>query len=536
MKVPTYRSQTAIPKQGRGLFLSAQLNPGAMMAPGQAAEAQGLKLAQAGSQIAEWGYKKLQISAQSEALGAASSMEVELAQKSHDALQVADMAQAEKQFRRDAKLLSDRYSATLKTPAARRAFSAEALKLQTRALIGFTKANNKRVVEANKANLDTAVAAEQRAMSDLSTGTKARENAYVHAILSVDHAKAELGAEEHAKRINKINKDAVTNTLTAYLNQPDAKVLQIVKAFREGRLDDPIIREASKHLSADDLAKVADSGVQRANRIIKLRQNIREEREAKASETNNALYLNFINTDWTDSVQVELARHTFEILKSANYFDTADKMNTAQNLLRGRGDFPRASDVTNTREGDLLAAASVDKLTYEMLDDARAQGHVTFNFYREMVANLETEFNEATKAGIQIFRDTFKYSEYADKGELSDISRQAFNKAALQFRKWTEENRKAPRALILETARDIAQGSVGKFEEVIRKQRMAVIRATYKNLSGPAKKGIPELTDTNFDAFKQAVEKAAAAPHSNNMLVKRLLKAVTQELAIRAFD
>jgi hypothetical protein len=55
-------------------------------------------------------------------------------------------------------------------------------------------------------------------------------------------------------------------------------------------------------------------------------------------------------------------------------------------------------------------------------------------------------------------------------------------------------------------------------------------------LHGPAKQGIPELTDTNFDAFKQAVEKAAAGGHSDNMLVRRLLKAVTQELAIRVFD
>ena len=535
MKVPTYRSKGPIPTQGRGQFLTAQLNAGAMMAPGQAFEAQGVQLAQAGKQLAAWGYKKAQIGAKSEAQGAANLMEIALAQKSQDALQVADMGQAEKQFRHDAKLLSKQHSSNLSSPAARTAFASEALKLQTRAIIDFNKANNKRVLEAHIATVDQSVSQEQRVVSDIIQNEGARLFALELAIGTVDLAKGDLGAEEHAKRINAINVDAAENTLSAYLNKPKADVLGIVKAFREGRLDDPIIAATSANLSVEQLTKIADTGVQRANRIIKLRKNIRDEDEAKANEKNDALYASIVNTDFSDSHRVEVAREILETLKAADYFDTPAKLAAVEILFNPSAAFPKRDEWTNLKESELSLAASLDELTYKMLLDAKANNGVTREFYMQHILSLETEFNEAEKDGVAIFRDVFKYSELADKGELSDPSRQAFRKASLTFRTWTEENRKASRKDILAEARRIAKESVGAFEAVLKVRRFQVITAEYRRLRPDLRSKIPAPTANNFEEFKNAVM-AQAAAHGNSLVLGRLLKTVTDEMAIRAFD
>ena len=536
MKVPTYRSQTAIPKQGRGQFLSAQLNAGAMMAPGQAFEALGSQVAQAGQQLAAWGFKKAQIGAQSEAQGAANLMEIALAQKSQDALQLADMSAAETQFRHDAKLLSSQYSSNLSSSAARTAFASEALKLQTRAIINFNKLNNKRVLDAHIANVDRSVAQEQRVVSDIGANDDTRTFAFDLAIDTVDNAKGDLGAKEHAKRIDAINVNAVENTLSAYLNASDADVLTIVQAFREGNLDDPIIAAASANLSVEKIAEIADNGVKRANQIIKLRKNIREELEIKADAENTAIHSSIVNTDFDDPLQVEIARELFQTLLDANYFkNDAPKRRAVENLFDPSAAFPKRSELTDRVEGELSEAASLDELTYEMLLDAKANNEITREFYNQHIANLETEFNESKQAGIDIFRDAFKYSELADKGELSNPSRQAFRKASIAFKAWTEDNRKASRSEILGKAREIAQESVGDFEAVLKVRRFQIITAEYSRLRTNLKSKIPAPTADNFEEFKNAVM-AQAAAQGSSIVLKRLLETITKEMAIRAFD
>ena len=535
MKVPTYRSKAPIPTQGRGQFLTAQLNPGAMMAPGQAFEALGVQVAQAGQQLASWGFKKAQIGAQSEALTAASKMQIEFAESSQSALQ-ADVGHAEKILRSDFARITKKYNSTLSSPVARTAFASEALKLQTRAIIDFNKANNKRVLEAHIANVDQAVSQEQRVVSDITQSEGARSLALEFAIGTVDLAKGDLGAKEHAKRINAINVDAAENTLSSYLNKPNADVLGIVKAFREGRLDDPIIAAASANLSVEQLTKIADTGVQRANRIIKLRKNIREELEIEAEAENTAIHSSIVNTDFTDPLQVEIARQNFQTLIDANYFKgDVTKRKAVENLFDPTVAFPKRSEETDLKERELANAASLDELTYEMLLEAVGNFEITREFYNQHIVNLETEFNEATAAGIEIFQRTFRYSELADKGELANPSRQAFSKASIEFKAWTEDNRIASRSEILDKAREIARESVGAFEAVLKVRRFQVITAEYSRLIPKLKSKIPAPTADNFEEFKNAVM-AQAAAQGRSLALKRLLKTVTDEMAIRAFD
>mgnify|MGYP003666702472 FL=1 len=168
MKVPVYESKAPVPTQGTGRFLTAQLDAGAMMAPGRMFAQQGEQLAKAGNEIAEFGLKKAEIGAKSEALAASSALQVKLAEKSAAALRNPNPAAAEAAFASDSKNLIQEYSKTLSSSMARRAFSAEAARSQATARIDFIKENNKRAVEATKANLNQEVEAGQKIVSDTS--------------------------------------------------------------------------------------------------------------------------------------------------------------------------------------------------------------------------------------------------------------------------------------------------------------------------------------------------------------------------------
>jgi hypothetical protein len=538
MKVPTYQSQAAIPRQGQGLFLTAQLNAGAMMAPGQAFSAQGQQLAKTGDQIAAWGFKKAQIGAESEAQNAAALMQVELADKSLISLQIADMSQAEPQFRRAAKLIGEKYSKTMSNSLARSAFASQALKLQTRAMIDFTKANNKRVVEAQKVTLDTVIRQEMRVASDITASPARREDAYNRSILAVVFPVDDLGPKETEERINAINENATKNTLAAYLSAPGADVLGIVAAFREGRLEDPIITAAAESLSKEQLAKIADDGLKRANRVIKLRVDQKKERENTANIYNDEMHRSIVNTDFTDPIQVLIARDNFDVLISAGYFDTPAKRAAIEGLFEdtesGGGSFPKRSSATENTEAELSELAFLDELTYQILLDNKPR--VTKEFYFSQLANLETEFNESKRAAISLFSDAFKYSEYADKGKLGDPSRQAFRKASLEINRWLEDNRKASRSEIIDKATSIVDKTIDKFTEILKAQRFQLIVVAHSRLRPQDKSKIPVPTIDTYEDFKKEVEVQLAAQGGKNMRLQQLLAIMAQEVQLRAFD
>ncbi len=540
MKVPTYQSKAAIPTQGRGLFLTAQLNAGAMMAPGLANERQGQQLAQGGEQLAAWGFKKAQISAESEALTAATKMQVQLAQISEDALRSPNIDAGAEQFRSKSKLATQEYGATMSNKLARTAFASQALKLKTRAMIDFNKANNKRVVAANIANVNETVTQEERVSSDINASPAARGAAYNNSLSIMENARVDLGEEDYAKRVNEINENAARDTLTAYISQPGANVLSIVKSFRQGTLDDFVIKSASKNLSVEQIAKIADGGVQRANRIIKLRTSQRKEEEKQASAVNDEIYGFIVNTDFTDELSKSIAEEDFERLKAANYFETPAKLAAVAALFDedAPGTFPKQSDETDRVESELSLAASLDTLTYDELLDAKAEGTITREFYNQQIVGLESEFSQSRNAAIKEFSIAFKYSELADKGgPLQALSRQSFYKASYLLNQWAEKNRTASRAEVLEKGESIVEGLQEKFKAGMEARRLQVLISAHSRLAN--KTEIPAPTKDNFEEFKRAVAKRlakAAAAGQSDLGVRALNKIINDEVSFRILD
>jgi hypothetical protein len=540
MKVPTYESKAAIPTQGRGLFLTAQLNAGAMMAPGLANERQGQQLAQGGEQLAAWGFKKAQISAESEALTAATKMQVQLAQISEDALRSQNIEAGAEQFRSKSKLATKEYGSTMSNKLARTAFASQALKLKTRAMIDFNKANNKRVVAANIANVNETVTQEERVSSDINASPAARGAAYNNSLSIIETARVDLGEEDYAKRVNEINENAARDTLTAYISQPGANVLSIVKSFRQGTLDDFVIKSASKNLSVEQIAKIADGGVQRANRIIKLRTSQRKDEEKQASVVNNEIYMSIVNTDYTDVSAVQMAEENFNILKWSNYFKTPAQLAAVEALFDEDvpGIFSKQSDKTDRVESELSYAAAINTLTYDMLLAAKAEGTITREFYNQQIVSLETEFGQSRNAAIKEFNIAFKYSELADKGgPLQALSRQSFYKASRLLNQWAEKNKTASRADVLEKGESIVEGLLEKFKAGMEARRLQVLIAAHSRLRDQGE--IPAPTKDNFEEFKRAVSKRmakAAKAKQSDLGVTALNKIINDEVSFRILD
>jgi len=416
MKVPTYQSQAPIPKQGQGLFLTAQLDAGAMMAPGRAFAAQGQQLAQKGNQLAAWGFKKAQIGAESEAQKAAALMEVELADKSLISLQNPDMSQAESQFRRAAKLLAEKYGKTLSNSLARTAFASQALRLQTRAMIGFTKTNNRRVVEAQKSNLTKTTLDYMKTASDPSQSYQVRLTAEVSGYVLIQDAVSNVGADEVRIRTENFYEDIVQNTLINLSNQPGADVAVIATAFRQGTSRDDIVQRARKNLTAKQIDSIATSLEKVGARNAKRDNDARKERDTRDQNFDESIVREIYFGDGTP----EHNDHLFSIIENSIHIPVST-LRAVQNYLSGGAQVDNAEDVLELSRMIRNDEIKTDADLFFELDGRQ----ITFNTVRMMLLPLLTtktdraftkalEWGEAAlnydksaaSSGLQIFKDT----------------------------------------------------------------------------------------------------------------------------------
>lgn len=245
MKVPTYEAKLQRPRQGQGQFLTAQLSASAMAAPARAFAESGQQLAKAGADVAAFGIKKAQVSADSEAKARALQLEIAMADVETKAAREASPQAAEQAYLTGVSVLNKQYSANLNTMT-RRAFSSEAARINAASRIRFMKANNARVVEARKTNLTTDTNSSISRAADVSLSFDGRFAAALEGQQRITDALPDLGEKEVQARIDTYYEDLVQNTLSNLINGPDADVLSIVEQFRRGKLSDAIIQGAAK--------------------------------------------------------------------------------------------------------------------------------------------------------------------------------------------------------------------------------------------------------------------------------------------------
>jgi hypothetical protein len=392
MKVPTYETQRALPKEGQGQILNLQLNSSAMEAPGRAAAAAGQQLAEFGKEVGDFAFKRAKIGAESEAAEAASKFQIELSAAQDKALKNPNMEQAAKGFTSEIQVLLDKYKAGMSNSLARSAFSSTANKLKTQSVISFTKQNNARVLEARKTNLDIDTQSSTKRATDITQSPMMRMEAAAEAVLRIEEARGDLGPEDVQARREKLYENFAKDTLSAYLFKPGADVLSIVSSFRDGSIADPIIEGATKNLTETQRATIADNALKQANRVIKLRKDQREAASAAADADNDAKYNAIVNVDTKDPASLAKARALHNALKASGYYKTPDKRNAIDKLLEeeaGGSGFAQKGPAATAKEAELDEKEALDRLTFDELEQSK--GQVTQSWYSGMLRRLQAE-------------------------------------------------------------------------------------------------------------------------------------------------
>jgi hypothetical protein len=255
MKVPTYEAQLQRPRQGQGQFLTAQISASAMAAPARAYAESGQQLAQAGAELAAFGFKKAQVGADNEAQAAAAKLDIELQQMQQDFLANPNMQQAEQKYQDMARRKVETFKSGLSNRLARDAFRSRAAQITLRNQINFSKSNNARVVERRTVLLDTDTNDALIYATNPSNSPESRAEVANLALLNIDNALRDLGPEEHAKRRQKFYADLAKGSLISAINK-GADAEETLEGFRTNKSADPVVSAARQNLAPGDVDKI----------------------------------------------------------------------------------------------------------------------------------------------------------------------------------------------------------------------------------------------------------------------------------------
>jgi len=537
MKVPTYDAQLKPPRQGQGMFLTAQLSSSAMTAPARAFAQSGEQLKQTGDKIADFGFKKAQIGAEAEAKQASAQLEVELAEANLQAMKNPNVAQAESDFLTRSKLLVDKYTSSMSNTLARRSFSTEALRVQTRERVAFIKKNNERAVAQRTVNLEQGLEFNRRNIADTSATETTRMLNYGAGILQIFEATSDLGPEAAQEQRDNFNKGVIKDTLSSYLSKPKADVLGMAQAFREGRFNDPVIAEASRELTQEELSEIADDLRKEAKGIIETRTKAREQAEEEARAANDELYGEIINADLNNPEARTAAEAAHRTLLAAGYYQKPSERTAIENLLDADPTavtFAEKSPATDAREAELDELEAANELTFKMLNESK--GSVTADWYKQAVRRLQTERTEAESDAIDYLRDVYKYTEQADAALLKSPSRAAFRKTSRQVRDYVRNNPRASYEQIITHTKKLVSATQDEFNEKLRYFRQEELRSSYSRLTPALKAQIPAPTGKNTEEVKQATSRAASGLKSPDALLRGFIKLLNEETALQLLD
>nr|BAR32598.1 hypothetical protein [uncultured Mediterranean phage uvMED] len=540
MKVPTYEAQSARPRQGSGQFLTAQLSASAMTAPGRAYAEQGQNIASKGEQLREFAFKKAQISADSEAKEKALQLEVELAQAEIDASKDSNPQRAEQTYLNKARTLTNKFQSGLSNSLTRSAFNSQAGRINAQSRVRFMKANNARVVEIKKTLLTDNTNDMVKAATDLSQSPASRELSRDRGILYITDAAKDLGPAEVANRLALYHEDLVQNTLAQHINKPGQDVLQVVKSFREGTLNDSVLQAAAKELTPEKLNSIAKAATTQANAIIKMRVNMREEKEAQESVANDKTYNSIVNVDTSNAAALKQARDNHARLKSAGYYAKPAHRKAVDDLLEDPkaatgGTFPKASDETAKVEAELTEKESTNTLSYEELIKNKTK--VTEQFYKSMLNTLETERSEAERDAIADFSDTFRYTEAADAKLMGTPSRQAYMKARKEIRRFIREKPKASYKDVMDKSAEIIKSQKQDFMAKFERYKRTSLTAAYSLLTENMRGRIPNPATATVEELSRAVAtEMARNPGAPNLTLNAFNNALNKAIDLRIFD
>ena len=263
MRVPTYTSQSAIPRQTAAMPINAQLSASAMSAPARAYAAAGSNLVKGGRAIydlgragADFADKRAEIGADNEASEATVNLNIDLGKLQQTTLQNNNVANANKIYAEKSKLLVEKYKAKMSGTRARDSFVKRSRQLTTNYRVQFNKQNNARAVEQREVNLDADTQAAVANIGDLSKSIGHRLITFSDQLKLINSAEGDFGPkktqEKRDKFLSGVAGEILIKSLAAGAD-PD----KTLNNFVQNKSTDPLLNRVGEDIPQSERNKIA---------------------------------------------------------------------------------------------------------------------------------------------------------------------------------------------------------------------------------------------------------------------------------------
>ena len=466
MRVPTYSRQVRRNNAGGGGLLNVSVS-------GAAAAATGRAISEAGNLMAEIGIKKMQVQTQMQVDRAEAVMIQRLSEIQENALQSNDPVGVEQSTKDDMNRLLKTFTSGLARDGndepllsgrnAKARFLSVGLQLVSAEIIDFTKKNNKRIVEADRGNLDNDIEKKVKQISDTNTDLEKRAMLFgqvfntTNGIIAKGKQAGTIDDKGFMTRVDQATEQIVRGVaLSLFKSSDDATsvALQILN----GESTDTVLNTALSQMDADDKQKVVDSLFTTAEKIDTERREQEEADDLAADANNLKMYKEIINTDMDDAEEVRDSKAKFKTLLENNWFTktqrTAAEAVLGINKKRSNEDEPIE---TTRRATKILGLAKLNNtFSAELIDSL--SGELDDTDYKQALNDLEQEQREGMQAARSLIATATRYNEFKDSNNaLGTASDLMYQESLLELQTW------------MNTPKDQNGGQGASYQQVFKK-------------------------------------------------------------------
>ena len=466
MRVPTYSRQVRRNNAGGGGLLNVSVS-------GAAAAATGRAISEAGNLMAEIGIKKMQVQTQMQVDRAEAVMIEQLSEIQENALQSNDPVGVEQSTKDDMNRLLKTFTSGLARDGndepllsgrnAKARFLSVGQQLVSAQIIDFTKKNNKRIVEADRGNLDNDIEKKVKQISDTNTDLEKRAMLFgqvfntTNGIIAKGKQAGTIDDKGFMTRVDQATEQIVRGVaLSLFKSSDDATsvALQILN----GESTDTVLNTALSQMDADDKQKVVDSLFTTAEKIDTERREQEEADDLAADANNLKMYKEIINTDMDDAEEVRDSKAKFKTLLENNWFTktqrTAAEAVLGINKKRSNEDEPIE---TTRRATKILGLAKLNNtFSAELIDSL--SGELDDTDYKQALNDLEQEQSEGMQAARSLIATATRYNEFKDTNNaLGTASDLMYQESLLELQTW------------MNTPKDQNGGQGASYQQVFKK-------------------------------------------------------------------
>ena len=466
MRVPTYSRQVRRNNAGGGGLLNVSVS-------GAAAAATGRAISEAGNLMAEIGIKKMQVQTQMQVDRAEAVMIQRLSEIQENALQSNDPVGVEQSTKDDMNRLLKTFTSGLARDGndepllsgrnAKARFLSVGQQLVSAQIIDFTKKNNKRIVEADRGNLDNDIEKKVKQISDTNTDLEKRAMLFgqvfntTNGIIAKGKQAGTIDDKGFMTRVDQATEQIVRGVaLSLFKSSDDATsvALQILN----GESTDTVLNTALSQMDADDKQKVVDSLFTTAEKIDTERREQEEADDLAADANNLKMYKEIINTDMDNAEEVKDSKAKFKTLLENNWFTktqrTAAEAVLGINKKRSNEDEPIE---TTRRATKILGLAKLNNtFSAELIDSL--SGELDDTDYKQALNDLEQEQREGMQAARSLIATATRYNEFKDSNNaLGTASDLMYQESLLELQTW------------MNTPKDQNGGQGASYQQVFKK-------------------------------------------------------------------